>query len=252
MSSTSRSSAPGNRTAAASGRSKGAAPRPDRWSYSTYRISVRLGLSDASYLFSHRHPELRVEILGRLDVDRDHQIAEVRIRGPHAGRYAEEMRRLPGVSRADAHSESEGDAHYRVHLLTGAGARAMRAQQVLARYPMVLQDGWLHFETIATVDRLRALLRHLEEHVGPTRAGPPGRGPLRPGDVGLTVAQDEVFRAALQSGYFNAPRGISLTELARRLGRSKSTVSQQLTRIQRRLAQSALRLEMQTLPTGLS
>jgi len=219
--------------------------------YSLFRISARLSLQSPAYRFSHAHPELRIEILGRMDVDTEHQVVEARVLSREASQYADELRSLPGFSEVDVHSETDHSAVYRLSLRSDLAAQAIRRHRVLTRYPMVLQDGWLRFETVAPAGRIRRLLGYLGGFVGPTRIEAVRRGPLKSGELGLTDPQEALFRAALRAGYFNAPRGVSLTELARRLGRSKSTVSHQLTKIQQRLAESALRLELQAFPIGV-
>jgi len=216
--------------------------------YASFRVSARLSVDSVAYRFSHAHPELRIEILGRMDLDPDHQVVEVRALGPDASQYADELRAFSRVSQVDVHSETDRDAHYRISLDTDSAARAVRRFGILTRYPIVLQDGWLRLETVAPAGKIRRLIRHLERSVGPARIEAVRRRPVRAGELGLTAAQDHVFREALHAGYFNAPRGISVTELARKIGRSKSTVSQQLAKIQRHLAESALQLELGAFP----
>jgi predicted DNA binding protein len=223
---------------------------PEPEPYSSFRISARLSLESVAYRFSHAHPELRIEVLARLDLDGEHQVAELRVLGRAAAAYADELRRTSGVSEVELHSETERDAIYRVTMVTGAGARAARSHGILVRFPMVLQDGWLRFETVAPASEIRQFLRYLEGAVGPARVEAVRQIPEPLGAIGLTASQDLVFRAALQAGYYNAPRGISVSDLALRLGRSKSTVSQQLAKIQRSLAEAALRLEFQGLPSS--
>jgi len=216
--------------------------------FSLFRISGRLSVESPGYRISHAHPELRIEILNRMDVDPDHQLMEVRVLGRDAAQYADELRRIPGVLQVDVYSATERSAMYRALLPTAPAIQVLRAHRVLTRYPIVVQDGWARFETIATRSQIRRMLRDFGGRVGPARVEAVRRGVVRTEDLGLTSPQEAVFRAALQAGYFNAPRGVSLTELARRLGRSKSTVSEQLAKVQRRLAESALRLELNALP----
>ena len=45
----------------------------------------------------------------------------------------------------------------------------------------------------------------------------------------------------MAAGYFAVPRGITLTDLARRLDRSKSAVSEAIAIIERKLLESAMR-----------
>lgn len=61
--------------------------------------------------------------------------------------------------------------------------------------------------------------------------------------VGLTPKQQELLAVAYREGYFSVPRGISQTELADRLGVSKSAISQRLRRAIGELCGSALPVE---------
>lgn len=57
-------------------------------------------------------------------------------------------------------------------------------------------------------------------------------------EVGLTPRQGEILRAALDLGYFRYPKGIRLSELAKRLGVSKSTVSEVLRKAQTKVVEA--------------
>jgi predicted DNA binding protein len=50
----------------------------------------------------------------------------------------------------------------------------------------------------------------------------------------------------MAAGYFAVPRGITLTDLARQIGRSKSAVSEAIAIIERKLLETAVR------PRGLT
>lgn len=65
------------------------------------------------------------------------------------------------------------------------------------------------------------------EVLGVEAAGPAGHRVL-------TDRQEDVARAAVRSGYYEVPRGISLTDLARRLGVSPSSLSELLRRAEGR------------------
>jgi predicted DNA binding protein len=62
----------------------------------------------------------------------------------------------------------------------------------------------------------------------------------------LTEIQQQLLSQAMAAGYFAVPRGITLTDLARRLDRSKSAVSEAIAIIEKKLLESALR------PTSLT
>jgi predicted DNA binding protein len=67
------------------------------------------------------------------------------------------------------------------------------------------------------------------------------RRPLRSHLPVFTDAQHELLTKAMAAGYFAVPRGITLTELARRLDRRKSGISEAIAIVERKLLESALR-----------
>ncbi|MCI4321643.1 MAG: helix-turn-helix domain-containing protein, partial [Thermoplasmata archaeon] len=153
-------------------------------------------------------------------------------------------REQPIVVKVEAYPESERNVLYRVVFKVPSIHTVTQRHRVLMRYPIVIQNGWSRFETFAGPGQMREFLAELESRVGPGHVESVRRSDMSLGKLGLTPAQDSVFREALSTGYFSVPRGISVTDLADRLGRSKSTVSVALSKIQNRLADSALQLDL--------
>lgn len=217
-------------------------------SYSLFRVAARLEESTWGSQFSRRHPELRMELLNRLETRPGELLVELRMFGPDAGRLADEWRLFPGIVALESQTEPEQSVLYHVTSTTPSIHAITSRHKVLTRYPIVVQDGWSRFETFGRPEQIRAFLDELRERIGPNRVESVRRATASFRSLGLTPAQDTVFRAALSNGYFGAPRGISITTLAHRLGRSKSTVSVTLAKIQQRLADSALQLDVATTP----
>lgn len=217
--------------------------------FAVYRIAVALPEDSLGYAATHGRPEIRAEVLNRLDVsDKDEIILDVRVLGAGIEGLRELAQRIPAVRRAEFFPETDQSFLCRLTMKLPIIWRVVRNHRILARYPIVIVDGWSRFETLATPDQVRQLVRALRKEVGPSRVEAVHQGSVNASALGLTGSQLTVFREALAAGYFASPRRISLTELAHRLGRSKSTVSQQVALIQRRLAQSALRLNWTDVP----
>jgi predicted DNA binding protein len=100
---------------------------------------------------------------------------------------------------------------------------AARSVGMLPQYPMVLRDGWQTIETITSWERLSQLKVEFEanyvsfEILSVTQ-------PVEVTDL-LTDRQWEVLTEAIARGYYNTPRGCSLTDLATTLDVSPSAVS---------------------------
>lgn len=111
--------------------------------------------------------------------------------------------------------------------------RAARSSGSLARFPIAVRDGWLVVEATATNEQLAAFAESLEsagldyriDRVSTTYG---------PGEL-LTDRQREVIEAAADRGYYDTPRGCTLTELAAELGIGKGTASRILHRAEGRI-----------------
>jgi hypothetical protein len=216
-------------------------------SYAVYAIAVQLPRNAVGSVFSRAHPELRIEILNRMELISDLLLLEARVISPGPGRWTEwqeEVRTIPGVSKVEFQIESPHAAIFRLILRTGLIWRVVQQHRVLARFPILIQQGWLRFETVATSSQIRPFLREAQRRVGPSRVESVRRHAVSLGSLGLTPSQDAVFREALRSGYFSVPRRISVSGLAAQLGRSKSSTSEMLSKIHQRLAESALQLDV--------
>lgn len=113
---------------------------------------------------------------------------------------------------------------------------AARAAGMLPQYPMVLRDGWLTVETIISWDRLSRLKSEFErtdvsfEMLSITQS-------VEVTDL-LTDRQWDVLIEAIERGYYDTPRGCSLTDLATELDVNPSAVSGVLHRAEERMVKA--------------
>lgn len=100
---------------------------------------------------------------------------------------------------------------------------AARTAGMLPQYPMILRNGWQTIETITSWDRLSQLKAEFEqadvsfEVLSVTQS-------VEMTDL-LTDRQWEVITEAITRGYYDSPRGCSLTDLADALDVNPSAVS---------------------------
>ena len=208
-----------------------------------FRISIELPSDSLGGDFSRAHPEIRYEIRNRMTVAGGRLLLEIAARGPGAGTYVEQVRRTRGVKTVQVYRETAESAVFRIVQLIPVVDRVIAKHRILTKYPILLESGTLRFETVAEAAQVRGLLRELRKRVGPSRVEAVRRGSFSPRTLNLTPAQDRVFREALAQGFFSVPRGISVTELAARLGRSKSTVSVDLSNIRRRFIDTVMKVD---------
>jgi predicted DNA binding protein len=170
--------------------------------------------------------------------------------GPGAYDWPMESRRFPNVTHIESHPEGPSSIVYRVTHKAPYIHAITRKHGVLTRYPIIVQDGRSQFETFAGPKQMRAYLKELSERVGPSQVTSVQRGSVTTQNLGLTPGQVAIFQEAVTSGFFHVPRLATLTDLADRLGRSKSTISAALVRIRKRLAESALQVDLSAFHTN--
>lgn len=128
----------------------------------------------------------------------------------------------PGVDRARVRAEVSAWSLDRAVARSGLGPR----------FPFDVRDGWARFLVVAPIEQVAVFVGALraegiEVRVSSSREHRPLEG--------LTDRQRELLHAAVAQGYFEVPRHVTLTELARRLHVAKSTLSETLARGERRL-----------------
>ena len=220
--------------------------------YALYRVAVPLSKDGWGYHFSRAHPSLRLELLDRIEVGENLMLGEIRMMGPGAYDWPAESRRFPNVIHIETHPEGPSSVLYRVTYRTPSIHTITRRHGVLTRYPIIVQNGESQFETFAEHKQMRAYLAELRRRVGPSRVGALHQGSVTTQTLGFTPGQVAVFQEAVTAGFFQVPRQVTLTGLAARLGRSKSTVSTALVKIRKKLAESALRLDLSAYHTAVS
>jgi len=217
--------------------------------YSLYRVEAPLSKDGWGYHFTRAHPSMRVELLDRIEVGQNLLLAELRMMGPGAFEWPTESLHYPNVLHIETLPESGNSVVYRVTYQTPSIHTITRRHGVLTRYPIVVQNGISQFETFASNAQMRSYLKELKARVGPSQVGIVHQGSVSAQTLGLTANQVAIFQAAVGAGFFHVPREITLTELAGRLGRSKSTISTALVKIRKRLAESALQVDLEAFHT---
>ncbi len=197
------------------------------------QLSVRLPRRHWLRDLSERHPTIRFEVLDRLPVDARTMMFDVR----HASKrdLVPELRRRASIVSVESHGiEAEGQrlrVFARGPTLVPLHQRLRLARQL----PFSVRRGTATWTVIGPAARVRRLLEHLSRRALDPRIVSLRRGPAPPYRATLTSRQRELFRRAWTAGYYEVPRRVSLSELARRSGVATSTLSVTLARAERRL-----------------
>jgi predicted DNA binding protein len=104
---------------------------------------------------------------------------------------------------------------------------------VLVNFPVNVKDGYAYWKLISTRERIDKLLTLFENKGMDVTLLKIGNSPYEIDDNASKLSFDEatILEQAINSGFFEVPRKISLEELANKLGKSKSALSVMLRKI---------------------
>lgn len=191
--------------------------------------------------FTRRHPDVLVEVLNQTETSGGRSVADHWIAGGSPGRWTKEIASHGDVSSVDCLTEMADGFVYRVTFATPPIVAFYRELGIPLRFPLRVRAGQIFWEVCARGAHFRqiwAFARQTDPHASVLSLR---RRPLRSHLPELTVAQRTLLTRAMAEGYFAVPRRITLTQLARKLGRSKSTTSESLALIEKKVLESALR-----------
>jgi HTH DNA binding domain len=222
-------------------RSSSDPPSPERLFLATLRIRIPKQLWTGP--FSSSHPNVRLEILNRVEVTPEQSVSDYWISGSPPGVWATEISRFTDVIHVDSLAEVGEGSLYRITYKNPPVIYLYRRLRLPLQFPLRVQAGIIAWEVVARRSEFEQIIEH-------ARAADPHfsivsirRRPLRSHLPLLTDSQHQLLNDAMAAGYFAVPRGITLTALARKLNRSKSGVSESIALIEKKLFETALRPE---------
>ena len=187
--------------------------------------------------FTVNHPEVRLDVLDRLELDGGATLFEVQIQPGEGGRWREEIRSLPRVEEVELIEATESSAVFRVYYRGRTFVPILKRLKLLRHFPFPVRNGVAAWTVVGPEDKVRELLNELAHNstglqLEAIHRGPPPRRPTL-----LTPRQEEILRQAMTEGYFDVPRRISLTDLAEKLGLAISTLSVTLAVIEKKIVE---------------
>jgi predicted DNA binding protein len=200
------------------------------------RLSLKLPEGWGLKEFLRDHPDLVVEALSRHTVRPRSVVVEFQIRGGEDRDWGPELRRAPNVVSVHRLARIGRPNVYQVAWTAPPGHVALlRRYDLIGAVPIVMAQGRASLSLALTKSRLRMLIRELRRRgfkleVQEVR-------PLRGGLVrgGLTQKQRVRFEAAVNAGFFDVPRRVTLEQLARQSSVRKSAFSESLALARRKI-----------------
>jgi len=162
-------------------------------------------------------------------------MAELEIVGSEALEVVDALRQEPSVDSVSLLSQLGPTARCQIIARAPPYILLSSDLEVLVRYPRIIQNGAFTIEVASRVAQLKGLIAGLRQLYPTVQVLRFGRDRMRTCPATLTPGQDALLHQALSAGYFDVPRRISLTALAKRLGKSKSSLSRGLAVVEQKL-----------------
>jgi predicted DNA binding protein len=203
-------------------------------------VNIGVDVSDEAWpgKFTRLHPDLLIEVHNVFAVAGHNALGDFEIKGT-TREWAREIEAYPDVVELGPLDVPPERGRYRIRFHETVLISLIVKLEIILRYPTSISNGMVTFETVDRVSRIRRLLAALRRSGYEPRLVSLRKEFLRSARPNLTRVQSELFREALASGYFHVPRRITLTQLAMKLSRSKSTVSEMLAIVEKKLAEAA-------------
>ncbi len=190
--------------------------------------------------FSAAHPTVRFEALNRGEVTPEVSVSDYWFSGGPPGVWAREIAGYPDVLKVESLTQMGEGSLYRITYRNPPVVYLYRRLRLPLQFPLRMLAGSIDWEVVARYSEFQEILRHARIADPAARIVSIRRRPLRSHLPPLTETQQSLLAQAMAAGYFAVPRGITLTALARKLNRSKSSVSESIALIEKRLLESIL------------
>ncbi len=211
---------------------------PNAGSHSFSRITIPL---PPNHSFVERltraFPELRFQDFG-YQIEEGAIVTNLEVPpGAPLDRIVETLRQCPDVRMLEnLASEGEGGIIRLVSDIPRVSVvRTFYDFGVVPELPIILRNGSVTFRFVAQNEVVAQVARKMQELFPGTEFASLKEDHVSGIQQLLTPRQVQIFQLAMESGYWDVPRRISLTELAQKLGLSKSSLSEVIAHIEKKL-----------------
>lgn len=195
------------------------------------RAKLRLSLPEETWIHdvSNRHPDIAFRVVAILSSD-DTGIALLEIQTSNPVPIITEIDRREDITDLELLWKRDDTTMVQVETTNPLLLFPILKAGIPLRTPFEITDGVSIWEVTTSSDRLSALGTRLDEAGIEFDIEYVRDEPSDPAETLLTDRQREVVLRAAEQGYYDTPRGATLTEVAESLGVSKATGSDVLHR----------------------
>ena len=182
------------------------------------------------------HPDVQFVVLERMEIAGNAVVEDVRVAGgATAGHLLEELKHSRGVRSVERIENAQNAAVYRLTIDMPPLSEILKELRLVTRFPVSFSGAEGRLLVVAPKGKVRTLLSRMLKIAPETRVEAI-RSEVFEGPTGLlTPRQQEVFQVALSVGYWDVPRRATLADIALRLHVAKSSISETLAMIEKKL-----------------
>lgn len=200
------------------------------------RVSIPLPEHCPCFEVSEEHPDLHLEIEGCLPVSSGHMVEKIRTHEwPSDLDLTEAFQRRPKVKEVNKVATTPDSAVHEVTVPVCAVISLHEKLRIMPTFSFHIKNGRESFVVASTSDKVRGFIAQLKAEIPGTMVEAINRGAVEDKVGLLTERQREIFHVAIRTGYWDVPRRTSLSEMAEHLAISKSTLSEHISMIERKL-----------------
>ena len=203
---------------------------------SAQRLSIQIRLPEGHWAgdLTRQLPHVVLRIEEHMPLSKGMGTAKTIINGPNMDQCLDLLDKHEGIDEVSIYSANDTMLDLNLTIKRGGGGflRALSKATVVPKTPFEVRDGWVEWEFSTDQEHARTLIGALKTGDIPHRIL--SFGHEQPSRL-LTPRQREVFDLAVQEGYYDSPRRITLTSLAEKLSVSKSTVCELIHIIEHRI-----------------
>ena len=205
----------------------------------TIQVKFTFPIPDEKWLakFSRSYPLLQFRLLSLLPLSKNQGYCLLQIEGTNLDKFWEKF--APSYEETKYHLIFKDDNSIALNIViedTWVLNMIMEAQAVL-HFPIIVHDGIALFELIAPRVKIEQMFSHSnwkKLNISIKQTGRYCASSI------LSPRQSEILTKALTNGFFETPRGISLSDLAKDFGISPTALSGNLRRINKKLGENYL------------
>ncbi|MBD3228575.1 MAG: hypothetical protein GF329_10340 [Candidatus Lokiarchaeota archaeon] len=181
---------------------------------------------------SREFPDLKINILSMYLIRNNYGNILINLRGNNLSLILKRLKSHESVIEYNLISETSNSLLLNVKIRNPWLLMSTIENEVVFKFPISIINGWSEWELYADRGKLYSLFKNLESLGINLKLKSIGKHEKKPI---LTSRQNEILTIAMNEGYYQVPREITLDDLAKKVQVAPSTLSEMIRKINKKL-----------------